>query len=44
MAELRTVVDDEFTGAMSVEWERHWHPSLPPLEDALASMSQHGWW
>lgn len=24
-----------FTGTVSLEWERHWHPMLPPLEEAL---------
>ncbi|WCK05468.1 sugar phosphate isomerase/epimerase family protein [Agrobacterium tumefaciens] len=27
---------------LSLEWERHWHPQLPPLEDALKA-ARH-WW
>ena len=27
---------------LSVEWERHWHPELPSLEDALKAA--HTWW
>ncbi|MGG2474197.1 sugar phosphate isomerase/epimerase family protein, partial [Rhizobium sp. BR5] len=27
---------------LSLEWERHWHPELPPLEDAL--MAARNWW
>lgn len=27
---------------LSLEWERHWHPELPPLKDALAAART--WW
>ena len=27
---------------LSLEWERHWHPELPPLEDALSAARN--WW
>lgn len=27
---------------LSLEWERHWHPELPPLEDALKAARN--WW
>ncbi|WP_418138235.1 sugar phosphate isomerase/epimerase family protein [Agrobacterium sp. El2ro-1b] len=27
---------------LSLEWERHWHPQLPPLADALKAA--HSWW
>ncbi|WP_226951297.1 sugar phosphate isomerase/epimerase family protein [Rhizobium terrae] len=27
---------------ISLEWERHWHPELPPLEDALRAART--WW
>lgn len=26
---------DGFDGVLSLEWERHWHPNLPPIEEAL---------
>lgn len=26
---------DSFAGIISLEWERHWYPELPPMEDAL---------
>jgi sugar phosphate isomerase/epimerase len=29
---LRT---DRFDGVLSLEWERHWYPDLPPIADAL---------
>lgn len=34
---------DNFSGAVSLEWERLWHPSLPPLDEALAAASR-SWW
>lgn len=27
---------------LSLEWERHWHPALPPLDDALTAART--WW
>lgn len=27
---------------LSLEWERHWHPELPPLDDALTAAR--AWW
>ena len=35
---------DAYTGPVSLEWERHWHPKLVPLEDALVSASTKNWW
>lgn len=32
LAQLHT---DGFNGCVSLEWERKWHPELPPIEDAL---------
>lgn len=34
----------EFSGVVSLEWERLWHPYLPPLTEALASARHHRWW
>ena len=34
---------DGYTGPVSLEWERHWHPSLAPLSDALSAAATH-WW
>jgi sugar phosphate isomerase/epimerase len=34
----------ECKGAVSLEWERMWHPYLPPLEDALRAAARRGWW
>jgi sugar phosphate isomerase/epimerase len=35
---------DGFAGPLSLEWERQWHPYLPPLEEALTEAARTGWW
>ena len=35
---------DGFNGAISLEWEKMWHPYLPPLDTALATAAARGWW
>jgi sugar phosphate isomerase/epimerase len=35
---------DGFGGAVSLEWERLWHPYLPSLDEALTVAAQRGWW
>jgi sugar phosphate isomerase/epimerase len=40
MAELRRA---GFDGFISLEWERHWHPYLPPLREALARLQERAW-
>lgn len=43
IAELLSLLQpDERQIPLSLEWERHWHPQLPPLEDALKAA--HSWW
>jgi sugar phosphate isomerase/epimerase len=44
MATLRAALGSGYTGAVSLEWERQWHPELPPLEEALLSASSRSWW
>jgi sugar phosphate isomerase/epimerase len=45
MAALReALILSEYDGVLSLEWERMWHPDLPPLDAALASASERGWW
>lgn len=34
----------EFAGAVSLEWERWWHPYLPPLAEALGAADARRWW
>ena len=33
-----------YAGALSLEWERQWHPELPPLAEALQSAAERKWW
>lgn len=35
---------DDFSGPVSLEWSRKWHPYLPPLDDALTALGRVGWW
>jgi sugar phosphate isomerase/epimerase len=35
---------DAFAGAVSLEWEKLWHPHLPPLDVALSTAAQRRWW
>jgi sugar phosphate isomerase/epimerase len=35
---------DGFDGPVSLEWERMWHPYLPPLDEALHVAGARGWW
>jgi sugar phosphate isomerase/epimerase len=43
-APLRAELLAEFSGAVSLEWEKLWHPDLPSLDLALASATHRGWW
>ena len=43
-SDLRPVLAAEFAGPVSLEWERQWHPYLPPLEEALQAAVHAGWW
>lgn len=43
MPPLKAVLESEFTGPVSLEWELLWHPYLPPLEAALKKAAG-GWW
>lgn len=31
----------KYQGYFSLEWERKWHPELPPIEDALSALVEH---
>ena len=41
---LRAEIVGHYDGPLSLEWERMWHPYLPPLEDALRAATSRGWW
>jgi len=43
-APLLAALRQEYAGAVCLEWERKWHPELPPLEEAVASAFRHSWW
>jgi sugar phosphate isomerase/epimerase len=44
MAPLRALLAKEFTGAVSLEWEKWWHPQLPDLDVALTTAGHAHWW
>lgn len=44
MAPLRQVLQAEYTGYVSLEWEKLWHPYLPALEAALTAATAGHWW
>jgi sugar phosphate isomerase/epimerase len=41
---LAALQADVYTGPVSLEWEKLWHPYLPPLEDALRAAAARKWW
>lgn len=45
MRDLReALASDSYGGIVSLEWERRWHPEMPPLEQALSSADSRSWW
>ena len=44
MAPLAAELRAGFAGTVSLEWERLWHPYLAPLDNALTSAAERGWW
>lgn len=44
MAALRDVLAPDFSGAVSLEWEKLWHPYLHPLDEALSAATANRWW
>lgn len=44
MPALRRVLEaGGYAGVLSLEWERMWHPALPPLDEALAAAAAASW-
>ena len=41
---LAALREDRYAGCVSLEWERMWHPYLPPLEQALRTATERKWW
>lgn len=44
MTPLRAKLAADYGGAISLEWEKLWHPYLGSLDEALASAATCGWW
>lgn len=44
MAPLRAALQAAFSGCISLEWEKLWHPYLAPLDDALTAAAKRNWW
>lgn len=44
MDQVRQALSHGYGGLVSLEWERQWHPYLPPLETALVRADTTGWW
>lgn len=44
MKGLKEVLWAEYSGPLSLEWERLWHSKLPRIEDAFSSAIRRGWW
>lgn len=44
MAPLRARLGAEYSGAISIEWEKLWHPYLQSLDVALKSAAERAWW
>ncbi len=40
---IATLREEKFGGIVSLEWERMWHPYLPPLAEALAKAANGCW-
>ena len=36
--------EHQFAGTVSLEWERLWHPYLPPLREALIRLEAQRWY
>jgi sugar phosphate isomerase/epimerase len=44
MARLLPELRAGFDGVLSLEWEKAWHPYLPPLDEALRTAAERDWW
>ena len=40
---IEVLSEHHFTGTVSLEWERLWHPYLPPLREALMRLQAQSW-
>ncbi len=44
MDRLRGELARDYSGPVCLEWEKQWHPYLPPIEEALKLAADRGWW
>ncbi|HEY4249215.1 MAG TPA: TIM barrel protein [Lacunisphaera sp.] len=44
MRPLREIIRNDYSGPVSLEWEKLWHPNLAPVEAALTAATERGWW
>ena len=44
MRPLREVISRGYSGPVSLEWEKLWHPNLAPVEAALSAATERDWW
>lgn len=44
MGPIAAVLQREFNGTVSLEWEKQWHPYLPSVDEALRVAAERGWW
>jgi sugar phosphate isomerase/epimerase len=44
MDALRSALAGSYSGPLSLEWERQWHPELAPIGDAFRSAAATSWW
>lgn len=44
MARLREALGQGYEGPVCLEWEKLWHPYLPPLDAALEAAKERSWW
>lgn len=44
MPPIAAVLGREFRGTVSLEWEKQWHPYLPPVDEALRVAAERSWW
>jgi sugar phosphate isomerase/epimerase len=44
MARLLKELGPRFDGIVCLEWEKLWHPYLPPLDEALRVAAEKTWW
>jgi len=40
---VKVLREHDFAGMVSLEWERQWHPYLPPLPEALTRLQAQPW-